>query len=197
MPAYGLTQALESKQEFIDLLTLTESIDNLDVERAIIGKWTQSAPEEVGAWLLEDYTGNRYDEIEERLILNWSRVDREQSAQWMLANSRPEKLSRNVASFVGSWGYENPTEALQWFNQQSADIYNQSSLSSFLGSVAYSHPEFAVNHLSLIESEKGRSSVAQSIYQGLKRNSVSKAEAFLEQSSFRDEILKLDARINQ
>ena len=197
IPAMGLTRALESKQEFVDLLTMTESIDNHEIERAIISKWTSNDPEEVGAWLTEDYTGNRYDEIEQRLIQNWSYIDREKSADWMIANSRPEKLSKNVANFVGSWGHDNPTEAMQWFNQQSAEIYNQSTFSDFLGSIAYSHPQFAINHLSSIEGEEGRSRVAQSIYQGFKRNSSSKAKAFLEQSPFREEILKLDARINQ
>jgi hypothetical protein len=197
IPALGLTQALESKQEFINFLTMTKSIDNHEIERAAIGKWTRSNPEEVGAWLIRDYTGNRYDEIEERLIQNWSYIDREKSADWMITNSRPEKLSKNLANFVGNWGYDNPTEAMQWFKQQSVEIYNQNTLSDFLGSVAYSHPQFAVNHLRSIEGEKGRSRVAQSIYQGFKRNSSSKAEAFLEQSPFREEILKLDASINR
>ncbi|TDF37480.1 hypothetical protein EYS14_15130 [Alteromonadaceae bacterium M269] len=180
----------------MNLFSEIESIDDHEIEDSIISQWTRHNPEQVGAWLAEEYTGSRVDEIKEHFIRNWSYMDRIKSADWMVNNSLPEKLDKNVTSFMQSWGYDNPEEAMQWFSQQSAEIYNQSNFSDFLRNAAYPHPQFAANHLSFIDDEKQRSGVAQSIYQGFKQKSSSKAKAFLEASPFRKDILKFDAMMN-
>ena len=75
LPMWGLTQNLKSKQEFVDLLTLTKSLDNHEIEEGIISNWTRHNPEEVGAWLLEDYDGERLEQLKDNFILTWASND--------------------------------------------------------------------------------------------------------------------------
>lgn len=197
MPMHGITKELESKQEFLDLLNLTQSFDDHEIEEAIIRQWTSKNPEQVGAWLIEEYTGDRYEEIKSRFVRSWSYQDREKSGDWLIAHSAPEKLRGDVEDFMRSWGWEEPEAAMQWFMKQPKNVYNQRNFGDFLKNIAMSQPKFAIKYLSLVDNEKTQSSISYSIYYGLKSKSTSQADAFLEESSFKDDILELAAKINR
>lgn len=192
LPMWGLTQNLESKQEFVDLLTLTKSLDNHEIEEGIISNWTRHNPEEVGAWLLEDYDGERLEQLKDNFILTWASNDREKSGNWLIDNTAPDKVQRKVVNFLRSWAWDEPKAAMQWFSKQPNAIYNQKTFAEFINDAASSNPQFAMNYMSYLDSKKDQQRLSETIYQGLKRRSTQQAKDFLEQSPFKDEILEFD-----
>ena len=192
LPMWGLTQNLESKQEFVDLLTLTKSLDNHEIEEGIISKWTRHNPEEVGAWLLEDYDGERLEQLKYNFIMTWASNDREKSGNWLIDNTAPDKVQRKVVNFLRSWAWDEPKAAMQWFSKQPNAIYNQRTFAEFIDNAAHSKPQFAMKYMSYLDSKKDQQRLSETIYQGLKRKSTQQAKDFLEQSPFKDEILEFD-----
>ncbi|WP_147318231.1 hypothetical protein [Salinimonas sediminis] len=190
---WGLTQALESKHDFVDLLTLTKAIDDHEVEESIIQEWARKSPEEVGAWLVEDYSGNRYDELKSKFINNWSYQDREKSGDWLTAHTTQDKLDDDVVNFMRSWSWHSPEAAMEWFKQQPEKVHNQRNFGEFINSVAVSQPQFAAKYLGFVDSKTKQADISRSIYRGLKRRSTSLATAFLEQSPLKNDILELEA----
>ncbi len=190
---WGLTQALESKHDFVDLLTLTKAIDDHEVEESIIQEWARKSPEEVGAWLVEDYSGNRYDELKSRFISSWSYQDREKSGDWLIAHTAQDKLDDDVVNFMRSWSWHSPEAAMEWFKQQPEKVHNQRNFGEFINSVAVSQPQFAAKYLGFVDSKTKQADISRSIYRGLKRRSTSQATAFLEQSPLKNDILELEA----
>ena len=194
MPVYGITQALETQQDYTDLLTLTSKIDNHEIEQHIIAQWTRQNPEQVGEWLLNTYSDNRFDELKSSFISAWSQQNRNKSGDWLVAHSAPDKVAEDVVNFLRAWSWDNPEAAMTWLEQQPTNVYNQNVFSQFLGDVAFSQPQFTSRYLNFVDSEKQRSAIAFRIYQGLKRKSTSQAAEFLNQSDFKDDILSYQAK---
>lgn len=196
MPVYGITQALETQQDYTDLLTLTSKIDNHEIEQHIIAQWqwTRQNPEQVGEWLLNTYSDNRFDELKSSFISAWSQQNRNKCGDWLVAHSAPDKVAEDVVNFLRAWSWDNPEAAMTWLEQQPTNVYNQNVFSQFLGDVAFSQPQFTARYLNFVDSEKQRSAIAFRIYQGLKRKSTSQAAEFLNQSDFKDDILSYEAK---
>lgn len=193
----GLTNAFESQLDFTSLLVQLQVENNDALENSVIYQWTRNNPEQIGAWLTEEYSGNRYNEIHQELIESWSNVDPKSAADWAVAHSQPDQLKGNINSIMRNWGYDNPDEAVEWFVLQPAEVYNQNTFTEFLKSVVYREPQFASRYLHYIDDEQNRSLISQQIYQGFKRTNTAQAKAFLEQSPFRDDILEVDELINK
>ena len=191
----GITQTIDSKQEFIDLLAMTKSIESFEVESEIISNWTAQNPEQVANWLTTEYHGDRHAELKNKVFQRWFRTDKIESANWMLANASPDRLHKDVNSIVSRWGIDNPESALKWFSQQPIEIYNQTTFASFLKTTAHMHPRFTAANIHHVQNERERSHIASSVYSSLKNKNVSEAQAFLDQSPFKDEILKFEAAL--
>lgn len=192
MPLWGLTQGLESKQEFLDLLTLTESFDNHEIEEGIISEWARHDPEQVGEWLLKDYSGERLEQLKDNFVQTWGYNDRESSGNWLVDNTAPDKAGKKVVDFLRSWAWDEPEAAMQWFTKQPDAIYNQKTFADFVNDAAYRKPQFAMKYMSYLDSKKDQQRLSKTIYRSLKRKSTQQASDFLEQSPFKDEILEFD-----
>jgi hypothetical protein len=192
MPVMGLTDHIDSKQDFVDLLVLTEALNNHVVEEGIIDKWASQNPEQVSDWLLEEYAGENLERLKDSFVRAWSYHDREGSGNWLVDNTASDKVGQKVVKFLDSWSWDNPEAAMQWFSKQPNAVYNQKTFSEFINDAAFLNPQFATKYMSYLDGEKPKEELAKRIYQGFKRNSTQQANDFLEQSPFKDEILEFD-----
>lgn len=197
MSVWGLAQNLASKQDFVDLLTLTETIDNNAVAEGIINKWAQKNPEEAGAWLLESYTGDRADQLKDSFVRAWANHDKEKSGNWLVENTAPERINKTVVNHLRDWGWENPEAAMQWFAKQPSAVYNQNTFGEFINNIAYLNPKFAVKYMHYLDSEAQQQRLSSIIYGSLKDTNPQQAKAFLAQSPFKTEILEFEERMKE
>ena len=197
MSVWGLAENLASKQDFVDLLTLTETIDNNAVAEGIIDKWAQKKPEEAGAWLLESYTGDRADQLKDRFVQAWANHDKEKSGNWLVENTAPEQINKKVVNHLRNWGWENPEAAMQWFAKQPSAVYNQNTFGEFINNIAYINPKFAVKYMHYLDSEAQQQRLSSIIYGSLKDTNPQQAKAFLTQSPYKNEILEFEERMKE
>ncbi|MBT1452369.1 hypothetical protein KJ365_15915 [Glaciecola sp. XM2] len=186
----GIARSLTDKQQFADFLFMTENIDNKQVADTIIRTWTHSNAEEASDWLVNQYQGDRSEELRETLISSWAFRDAKSAANWVLATSTRDNLTAEVKDLVRAWSYDDPEEALDWFSRQDEAIYNQGSFKEFITGASYNHPDFAAKYLSYLSDDASKASVSVRIYNSFKRQSDSKAQAFLDSSPYKDKIIE-------
>jgi hypothetical protein len=61
----------------------------------------------------------------------------------------------------------------------------------------YFNPNFVVNNLELIDSDSQKANISYSIYLGLERESTSKANAFVNSSKYKQQLLITIERMKQ
>lgn len=104
-------------------------------------------------------------------------------------------MKDSVQNIIQSWGFSDPESSFNWLSKQSPAIYNQESVHTFFQYTAYSHPEFVDQRLDMLESRQERTNIARQVYQSIKRKSIERAEAYLEQSPYKEGIKQLEVRL--
>lgn len=186
----GISSAMENKQDFLDFIKSTERLDNFELTESIVGAWSRKDPEEVADWLESEYQGDKTKELREQLFTSWFYKDRVKSADWFITSSTSSSLRENVNRILQTWAWEDPQTGLNWLSQHSSEIYNQTTFVTFLQHASYKNPDFVAARIELVNDPEKKVGLATRVHMSLSRQSTEKAQAYLANSPYRENIIK-------
>jgi len=192
MAGMAVTRSLNSLAEYIDFIDQTKSLENDQLLNTIVSSWAAKNPDETLLWL--DTVEGEKEQLSEIVLNSWMNNAPKKAADWYINQSNEKQKATN--RIVQSWGARNPKATLNWLNQQEG-IDQQKSLERLLSSTMYSNTNFAIDNLNSLSDDVRKKRLSTSIYVSLKRNNKKKANEFLNNSSYKEHILKSEIRMNR
>lgn len=194
--ASGIASTLDEPWQFIAFLEKIKFMDSNEINNRVLGEWVQKDNDAVLNWFDALDDSEKSNALAEDIYSHYRYSDPEASANWFLAQSTPATIDENLKKIIESWGHSAPETALTWVNKQSG-IDTQKAIKEVLSSVVYFNPNFVVNNLELIDSDSQKANISYSIYLGLERESTSKANAFVNSSKYKQQLLITIERMKQ
>lgn len=189
MAAMGIADSLTGGEEFTAFYENTKNLNSERMMVTAVTSWVNKDPEVVTEWLTSVEAGENKSEMEEAVLNNWINSEPSKAAEWYMNESSETERQVAAENVVRSWARTEPKKALEWISQQS-DIDTGLTTKSLLESSLYKNTQFAIDNLDLLNNDKDQQKISRQIYYTLKRKNKKKAESFLNDSAYKEYILK-------
>jgi len=189
MAAYGISESLENKEDFILFIERSNELGNKSVKDSFISSWVKKRPSETVEWAESIQSREQQKRVQSTIFNNWVREEPKNAADWYINTIDESKRELHAGRIISMWGMREPNAALEWLEQQNS-FNTQKSITSLLQSSSYRNTKFAINNLERITSDKSKADISYRIYQTLKRSNETKADEFLSSSPYQEEIAK-------
>jgi hypothetical protein len=189
MALNGMINTLSTKGEFEELMNRTSELEDVRLKNSVIYSWAIRDPQEAIEWIDSADVTEEKANLQKEVLWGWMATEPTEAASWYLANAEPNKKQIHADIIVDNWSSRNPEKALDWLSQQT-EIDQLKSTTKLLKSSVYKHTDFAINNLSLLESDEDKLDVSISIHMTLERNNKKKAADFVEQSTIKEALQK-------
>ncbi len=189
MAAYGISESLENKEDFILFIERSNELGNKSVKDSFLSSWVKKSPSETVEWSESIQSKEQQKRVQSTIFNHWVRAEPANAADWYISTFDESKRELHAARIISMWGMREPNAALEWLEQQNS-FDTQKSIASLLQSSSYRNTTFAINNLDRLTSDKSKADISFRIYQTLKRHSETKANEFLSSSPYQEEIAK-------
>ena len=189
MAIIGIANTLSDSSEYQLLLNSVQSMNDNRLTTSALAAWGRAEPQDAAVWIESLENQEQSNRLANRLLSSWLRKEPDQAADWYMNTPNDMSRQKKAETVAQSMSYPNPEDALTWINKQT-NIDPATSYKSLLSTTAFSNPDFSIANLYLIENKEDKASVSYSIYSGLQQISQTKADAFLAESSVKDELTK-------
>jgi hypothetical protein len=189
MAAYGISESLENKEDFIQFIERSDELGNKSVKDSFLNNWVKKSPSETVEWSESILNSKQQKRVQSTIFNIWVREEPTNAANWYISTFDENKKELHAARIISMWGMREPNAALEWLEQQNS-FDTQKSIASLLQSSSYRNTSFAINNLDLLTSDKTKADISYNIFQTLKRSSETRADEFLSTSPYQEEIAK-------
>ncbi len=189
MAAIGVASTLESSEQFTEFYQNSKILDNDTIMGTAISSWVNNDPHMVKDWITSVEAGKDKTIMQEAILNSWLSSEPANAAEWYMNESNGDNRQASANKIATSWGMKDPKQALEWINQQS-DIDSDMSTTKLLESSIYLDTQFVMDNLSLLNNENSKQKISRKIYYALKQKNKKKAESFLNDSAYKEYILK-------
>jgi len=189
MAAMGISQAIESKEDFIQFIQRSDELDDKSIKGSFISSWVLKNPLETVEWSESILDEAQQRKMQSTIFMNWTSTEPAKAADWFIGTANDSEKGSHATKIIDMWGRREPNAALAWLDQQ-AGFDTQKSIAKLLNSSAYMNTKFTIDNLDRLTSDKAKTKISYRIYQALQRSSSTKAAEFLSSSPYQEEIEK-------
>jgi hypothetical protein len=187
MAVMGISDVLESKEDFVQFIEHSDELDNLEITDAIIRSWALKSPLDTIEWSESMEGTEQQKTMQSTIFTTWVSTEPTSAADWYIGTASEGEKALHATEIIEMWSMIEPNEALTWLDQQTS-FDTQESIVALLNSSTYDNVKFAIDNFERLTSDKNKADVSYRIYQSLERNSTKKAAEFLASSPYKQEI---------
>ncbi|MCM8542128.1 MAG: hypothetical protein NE328_17800 [Lentisphaeraceae bacterium] len=189
MAASGIASSLRTKEDFVGFIEKTKDLDNVQIRNSVLQNWLLRNPTETVEWVDSMEDKDEKKKYKDQVLSGWMMSNPKEAADWYIAKAEGKDKQASADKVIQRWSFSNPKAAMEWLETQDG-LDSQKSIKTLFESASFSNPGFVTENLDQLTDDKDKKTVSQKIYQSLLRQNKKKAEEFLEESPYKEDLLK-------
>ena len=189
MATSGIASSLREKDDFIEVVNKTSSMEDKSLRNMAIQNWVMKNPNEATNWIdsLKDEKEKKI--LNKQVLSSWMDNDPQNAATWYISKADEKDKQSAVDNIIQHWSFRNPKATMEWIKNQEG-IDSKESIKNLFNSALYINPEYVADNLGEITDKKIKKELSQKVYTQLQTQNREKAKEFLENSPFRGDLGK-------